>query len=228
MESSWLAAFLVGLLGGVHCFGMCGGIVTALSLGIREDLREHRNKLLWLQSAYNLGRIISYTVAGFIAGALGFFAHDLSGMQEVRTGLQLLAAAIMIALGLYLGGWWFGLLKVEQLGSGLWKYIEPAGRKLIPVQTVGGALGLGLVWGWLPCGLIYSVLIWALAVADPVQGAILMLSFGMGTLPNLLLMGIFAARLGRYLQKTWLRKTAGALVVAFGLWQLQAAIGVVG
>ena len=159
-----------------------------------------------------------------MAGALGFFAHDLSGMQEVRIGLQLIAAVIMIALGLYLGGWWFGLLKVEQMGSGLWKYIEPIGRKLIPVQTMSGALGLGLVWGWLPCGLIYSVLIWALAVANPIEGALLMLSFGLGTLPNLLLMGIFAAQLGRYLQKVWLRKIAGVLVVVFGLWQFYDAI----
>lgn len=223
-EGSWLTAFLVGFLGGVHCFGMCGGIVTALSFGVREDLREHQQKLLGLQLAYNLGRIISYTTAGFIAGALGFFAHDLSGMQEVRIGLQLIAAVIMIALGLYLGGWWFGLLKIEQMGSGLWKHIEPIGRKLIPVQTMGGALSLGLVWGWLPCGLIYSVLIWALAVADPVEGALLMLSFGLGTLPNLLLMGVFAAQLGRYLQKAWLRKMAGMLVVVFGLWQLYDAI----
>jgi len=224
VESSWLTAFLVGFLGGVHCFGMCGGIVTALSFGVREDIREHQQKLLGLQLAYNLGRIISYTTAGFIAGALGFFAHDLSGMQEIRIGLQLVAAVIMIALGLYLGGWWFGLLKVEQMGSGLWKHIEPIGRKLIPVQTMSGALGLGLVWGWLPCGLIYSVLIWALAVADPVEGALLMLSFGLGTLPNLLLMGVFAAQLGRYLQKSWLRKMAGMLVVVFGLWQLYDAI----
>ena len=223
-EGSWLTAFLVGFLGGVHCFGMCGGIVTALSFGVREDLREQQQKLLGLQLAYNLGRIISYTTAGFIAGALGFFAHDLSGMQEVRIGLQLIAAIIMIALGLYLGGWWFGLLKVEQMGSGLWKHIEPIGRKLIPVQTMGGALSLGLVWGWLPCGLIYSVLIWALAVADPVEGALLMLSFGLGTLPNLLLMGVFAAQLGRYLQKAWLRKMAGMLVVVFGFWQLYRAI----
>ncbi len=223
-EGSWLTAFLVGFLGGVHCFGMCGGIVTALSFGVRADLREHQQKLLGLQLAYNFGRIISYTTAGFIAGALGFFAHDLSGMQEVRIGLQLMAAIIMIALGLYLGGWWFGLLKVEQMGSGLWKRIEPIGRKLIPVQTMSGALSLGLVWGWLPCGLIYSVLIWALAVADPVEGALLMLSFGLGTLPNLLLMGVFAAQLGRYLQKAWLRKMAGMLVVVFGLWQLYDAI----
>ncbi|RUM94112.1 MAG: sulfite exporter TauE/SafE family protein [Thiothrix sp.] len=224
IESSWLSAFLVGFLGGVHCFGMCGGIVTALSLGVREDIREHQQKLLWLQLAYNLGRIISYTTAGLIAGTLGFFAHDLSGMQEVRIGLQLIAAVIMIALGLYLGGWWFGLLKVEQMGSGLWRYVEPLGRKLIPVQTMGGALGLGLVWGWLPCGLIYSVLIWALAVADPAEGALLMLSFGLGTLPNLLLMGVFAAQVGRYLQKAWLRKMAGMLVVVFGAWQIYDAI----
>ncbi len=223
-ESSWLTAFIVGLLGGVHCFGMCGGIVAALSLGVREDFREQQKKLLRLQLMYNFGRIMSYTLAGFVAGTLGFFAHDLSGMEGVRVSLQLIAAVIMVALGLYLGGWWFGLLKVEQMGSGLWKYIEPIGRKLIPVQTMSAALALGLVWGWLPCGLIYSVLIWALAVADPVKGALLMLSFGLGTLPNLLLMGVFAAQLGQFLKKVWLRKVAGILVVGFGMWQFYGAI----
>lgn len=226
METNWLGAFIVGLLGGVHCFGMCGGIVAALSFGVREDFRHRQRVMLELQIGYNLGRIISYGIAGFIAGALGLFAHDLVGMHAVRTVLQILAATIMISLGLYLGGWWFGLVKVEKAGTRLWKQIEPLGRKLIPVQTVGGALGLGLVWGWLPCGLIYSVLIWALALADPVQGAILMLSFGLGTLPNLLLMGVFAAQLGQFLRKAWIKRLAGALVIGFGVWQLLVATGI--
>jgi sulfite exporter TauE/SafE len=217
---NWVAAFIVGFLGGVHCFGMCGGVVTALSLGVRQDFREVPQRLLGLQFAYNFGRIISYTVAGFIAGALGFFAHDLTGMQSVRSVLQLVAATIMIALGLYLGGWWFGLVRIERMGAGLWRYVEPIGRNMIPVQTLSGAVGLGLVWGWLPCGLIYSVLIWALAAADPLRGAQLMLSFGLGTLPNLLLMGVFAARLGQYLKKAWVRRVAGALVILLGVWQL--------
>ena len=224
VEFSYFSAFLVGLLGGVHCFGMCGGIVSALSLGIREDLGRQPYRLLMLQLGYNLGRVSSYGLAGVIAGTLGLLALDLTGMLVVRISLQVAAALMMLALGLYLGGWWRGITRVERAGSHLWKLIEPLSRKLIPVQSVGGAIVLGMVWGWLPCGLIYSVLIWALSTGSPSQGGLLMLSFAAGTLPNLLLMGVFAARMGVYLRRAGVRQLAGAVVIGLGLWQLGLAL----
>jgi len=138
----------------------------------------------------------------------------------------LLAALMMIALGLYLAGWWFGLSRLERLGGKVWSLLEPLGRGLLPVKTPLRALLLGSLWGWLPCGLVYSVLIWALAAGDPQTGALLLLSFGLGTLPNLLAMGLFANRLRRWVQLPWVRRLAGGLVLAFGLlglWRVLVA-----
>lgn len=225
-----LAAFLVGLLGGVHCAGMCGGIVAALSLGTAGSVpsaRAVRKGTPWaLLLAYNLGRISGYAVGGALAGGVGWFATRLVTVNQAQLVLQSLAGLFLVALGLYLAGWWQGLARVERAGGLLWRRIEPLGRRFVPVRNPGQALVVGLVWGWLPCGLVYSVLIWSVSAGDPLRGAMLMAAFGMGTLPNLLLMGAMAARLGAILRQTRVRNLAGALVVVFGLWMLLQAWGV--
>jgi len=214
--SLW-SAFLVGLLGGVHCVGMCGGIVTALSLGLPANDRSRRWRF---QLSYNLGRIASYSLAGALFGGIGWLASNWSGIHQVQLGLQWLAALFMIALGLYLGGWWNGLTRIEQLGGVVWSRLEPLGRRFLPVRRSGQALMLGAVWGWLPCGLVYSVLVWAISAGSPGQGAALLLSFGLGTLPNLLLMGAAADRLAARVRDVRTRRLAGLLVVGFGLYTL--------
>lgn len=214
------SAVLVGLLGGVHCVGMCGGIVGALSIGLPADRSR------WpIQLAYNLGRIASYTLAGAIAGGLGYFFSGLLPVRQAQQGLLLLAGLFMVLLGLYLGGWWNLLARVEQAGGVLWKRIEPLGRGLLPVRRVRQALALGVLWGWLPCGLVYSVLIWSVSAGSALKGAGLMLAFGLGTLPNLLLMGAAAARLQAWVRRPWVRQLAGAAILLFGVYQIANAIG---
>lgn len=222
-HGSYLAAFLVGLLGGVHCVGMCGGIVGALSLGLPPEIRAQPARLLPFLFAYNIGRVASYVAAGALVGGVGWFAANLGDVHIAQRILQGLAGAFMVALGLYLGGWWYGLTRVEALGGRLWRYLEPLGRHLMPVTRPVRAFQLGLVWGWLPCGLVYSVLIWALSAGGAVQGAFLMGAFGLGTLPNLLLMGTFASQLARATRRRWVRAVAGVLVAAFGGYTLAMA-----
>jgi sulfite exporter TauE/SafE len=217
------AAFLIGLLGGVHCAGMCGGIVGALTLGLPESIRSSHRRMFPYHVAYNVGRILSYTLAGALVGGLGQII-SLSGVHSAQLALQLLAGLFLIALGLYLGGWWLGLAQVERTGALLWRRIEPLGRRFIPVQTPVQALVLGMVWGWLPCGLVYSVLVWALATGSIRDGAAIMLVFGLGTLPNLLAMGVFAAQLSRLVRSAWTRWAAGALVIAFGAYTLAGTL----
>ncbi|MGF1643540.1 MAG: sulfite exporter TauE/SafE family protein [Thiotrichales bacterium] len=226
-ENSVITAFVVGLLGGVHCLGMCGGIVGALSLGTQSSsgASPFRIRFVLILSAYNLGRILTYTLVGAMAGWLGAAALDLARLNATQHGLLLVAGVFMVLLGLYLGGWWLGLLHVERFGGRLWRHIEPLGRRLLPIRSPAGAFGLGLVWGWLPCGLVYSVLIWALASGSASQGAWLMLAFGLGTLPNLLLMGALAGWLTQFIRNTAVRRTAGGLVVALGLYQIALAAG---
>jgi len=216
-ETGPIAAFLVGLLGGVHCVGMCGGIVGAVSVGLPGQSR-------WpLLLGYNAGRIASYALAGAVAGGLGLFFSGLLPVRHAQQALLVLAALFMILLGLYLGGWWPLLARLERLGGHLWKRIEPLGRGLLPVRRPGQALALGLLWGWLPCGLVYSVLIWSVTAGGAAQGALLMLAFGLGTLPNLLLMGAAAARLQRWVRRHGVRRAVGAAILLFGLYQLWQA-----
>ncbi len=223
--TSLATAFVVGLLGGVHCVGMCGGVVSMLTLGIAPERRGDLAGLLPLQFGYNLGRVAGYALAGAISGGIGAVLAQAGLLYWGQRALYALAACVMIALGLYLGGWWRGLAVIERAGAGLWRRIEPIGRRLLPIRSWTQAVAVGLVWAWLPCGLVYSVLILALGTGSPVQGALLMLAFGLGTLPNLLGIGLLAGLASRYLAAVWLRRTAGLLVMGFGLaalWQVVA------
>lgn len=219
-ESSYFAALLLGLFGGVHCAGMCGGVVGALCFGLPEQVRGRGARLFPYLLAYNSGRLVSYTVAGALMGGVGLVAAQMAVQHEFRLGLQVVAGLFMVVLGLYLGGWWSGLVQLERIGKPIWSRLEPLGRRLLPVRSLPQAFAFGLVWGWLPCGLVYTALIWAVTAAGPVEGGMLMLSFGIGTLPNLFAMGVFAARLGQFLRRTAVRRAAGAMVIAFGLVSL--------
>ncbi len=219
-EASFIAALLVGLLGGVHCVGMCGGIVGALTFGLPAEVRQSPVRVFPYLVAYNMARITAYVLAGALMGGLGWLAAGLVAMHAAQLVLQVIAGGFMVLLGLYLAGWWAGLARVERAGGVLWRKIEPFARTLLPVKSPRHAVMLGFVWGWLPCGLVYSVLIWALASGSPTQGALLLLGFGLGTLPNLMLMGVFAAQLARFLRQAWVRALAGTLVIGLGIYTL--------
>jgi hypothetical protein len=215
-DSGYLALFLVGLLGGTHCVGMCGGIVGALSMGAPGRWSMHL--------AYNAGRILSYTAAGAAAGALGAASMSLEGQMPVRLVLYLLANLMLVALGLYLLGVTRALAFTERAGQHLWRRLQPLTRRFLPARTVAQALPLGLLWGWLPCGLVYSALASSLTAGSASRGALLMLCFGLGTLPNLLLAGILFARLNEFVRRPVVRTLSGLLVLGFGLYGLLALI----
>jgi sulfite exporter TauE/SafE len=184
--------FIVGLLGGGHCAGMCGGIVGALSMQSPAGKPS-----LAVHLAYNVGRILSYTIAGLLVGAVGYAAGNLMALQR---GLYVFASLMLVALGLYLLGATQALAVVERAGQALWTRIQPVTGRFLPVRGVAQALPLGLLWGWLPCGLVYSALTTALASGSALHGAATMLAFGLGTLPNLLLAGLLLARFRRFAQ----------------------------
>lgn len=220
-HSQYLVAFITGLLGGVHCFGMCGGIVGALTLNIQKD--KQQSSLLAINLGYNIGRIFGYMVAGAIVGFLGSTLVDLTGIQSAQQVLAAIAAVFMIALGLYLAGIWSGLSKIEFIGQKLWTFIQPFTKRFIPVQNFQQAVPLGFLWGWLPCGLVYTALIWTLYSGGAVEGALIMLAFGLGTLPNLLAMGVIATRLTKWVRNPSVKLIAGLLVVLLGLITLKRA-----
>ncbi|MCL2345855.1 MAG: sulfite exporter TauE/SafE family protein [Desulfobulbus sp.] len=215
-DSGYIALFLVGLLGGAHCVGMCGGIVGALSFGAPGRWRLHL--------AYNGGRIVSYAAAGAVAGALGAVSLGLDGQLPIRLALYLLANLMLVALGLYLLGVTRALALTERAGQRLWRRIQPLTRRFLPARTVAQAFPLGLLWGWLPCGLVYSALASALTAGSAGRGALLMLCFGLGTLPNLLLAGMLLARLNEFVRRPVVRTLSGLLVLSFGLYGLFALL----
>lgn len=225
LQPDYLGAFLVGLVGGVHCLGMCGGIVSALAFSLPTNQRQEQGGLWPLLLAYNSGRILGYGLAGALVGGLGATALSFIHVEGLRQGMQVFAALFMMALGLYLAGIWRGgVAQVENAGRVLWRYMEPLGRRFMPVDSAFKALPLGFVWGWLPCGMVYSVLIWALTAGSALKGLLLMLAFGLGTLPNLLLMGTAALRLNHLTRNPALRRMAGALVSVLGIWLLWQAL----
>jgi len=207
------SALILGLLGGGHCLGMCGGLMGALTLAIPPAQRGRRLRLLL---AYNLGRILSYACAGLLLGLAGWAVAN----SPAAMALRVVAALLLIAMGLYLAGWWSGLTRIEALGRGLWRRIQPAASRLMPVSSMPRALLLGALWGWLPCGLVYSTLLWAASQGNAGYSAALMLAFGLGTWPVLLATGLAAERVNALLRRRSVRMAGGVLVILFGLWTL--------
>lgn len=213
IELSLFSAFLVGLLGGGHCIGMCGGFVGAISVHLPQQQSAQLPFLL----AYNMGRIFSYSLAGVVAGLIGASSFLLSHLLPIQKILYVFSSGMLILLGLYLGGFWYGITYLEKIGSHFWKYLQPYSKQFIPIKHLNQAFILGSLWGWLPCGLVYSVLIAAIATGSAANGGLLMLAFGLGTLPTLLAMGLTAVQLKQFLQNKWVRRASGLLVIGFGL-----------
>lgn len=204
------AAFAAGLLGGVHCAGMCGGIAASLSA-------SSRGPALSRQLGFNAGRIASYAAAGAAAGGVGSLAQSAGPMLSVQLVLFVAANALMILLGLYVAGWGGAVLRIEGAGRLLWRHVEPAARRVFPIDSWAKSIAAGLLWGWVPCGLVYSMLMLALASGGPLQGATVMAAFGLGTLPTLLAAGFAVRKLDLLRRAPWIRQGAGATIVAMGV-----------
>lgn len=212
LEAMLVAAFAAGLMGGVHCAAMCGGIVGAVCKSQAADSGARWRVAL----AYNGGRILSYCVAGGIAGAVGQAGLAFRGGAFAQHTLLAAGGAALVMLGLYLAGIAPFMRAVESVGAAVWRRIQPWSRHFLPVDSVPRALGLGAVWGWLPCGMVYAVLLTALASGDARHGALVMFAFGAGTLPNLLSFNFFFDRLERWRRVRLVRVAASLLIVAFG------------
>ena len=220
LELTLVAAFLIGLASALHCVGMCGGIIGALSFSLPEPVRTQRPLLLGYLLAYNGGRVASYTLAGSLVGALGSGLFDNLSPTFGHQVLRLLAAVLLVGIGLYLAGWFPRFAQLERIGVPLWKRLEPLGQKLLPVRSPLQAFGFGLVWGWLPCGLVYSTLLWSASSGSGTRGALTMLMFGLGTLPAVMTAGIFTGWITRFARNRRLRVVVGVLLILMALLTL--------
>lgn len=226
VEASLLSVFLFGLLGGLHCAGMCGGIVAVMGsgaargrpVGIRVTAApQDRLAALPVLVGYNLGRITSYTLGGALAGAVGSTAFLARDMLPVQRAGYFIANCVLIAMGLYLIGVLRPLAALESMGGGLWRVLRPLATRTLTAHRFFPALAAGLLWGWVPCGMVYAVLIAGLASGSALEGASLALAFGLGTLPNLVALGWSASALSRWLDRRAVRVAAGILVIGFGV-----------
>lgn len=226
-----LPVFLIGLLGGVHCIGMCGGIVSAFSVASAPRRRfpvpvittaapfmqtEAVDTSLRVLS-YNAGRISSYALAGAMAGGVAQGARALSWLSSFEVVAYWLANLMLVLLGLYLMDAWRGLSHLESAGRIVWRRIQPFMKYFLPMDTPFKAFALGGLWGWVPCGMVYSVLLTAMLSGSAASGAAVMLAFGLGTLPTLLSIGLLGTRLQAWTRRRSVRIVAGLLVLAFGL-----------
>ena len=216
-NASYLAALLMGLLSSLHCIGMCGSIIGTLTFSLSPELRNSKTRLFGIVLNYNLGRIISYGLAGAVVGVLESFLSLPFTQGQAHRLLQLISAAIMTGAGLYLGGWFPRFAYIEKLGTRFWKLIEPFGRKLIPVKSRSQALLFGMIWGWLPCGLIYTALALAATTGNIVHSAITMFAFGLGTLPAVMGVGIMTPLLTRLSRAQRFKHIVGVLFIVFAL-----------
>lgn len=211
-------------MGAGHCIGMCGGLIGAFS----SQLPSHGNKNQFVSRlqfllTYNLGRILSYAAAGAFVGGSASALGLLFDLDIYLITLRIIAGVMMIATGLYIANIWSGIVQVERLGKLVWRFIAPVANRILPIQTAPQAFLGGVLWGWLPCGLVYSTLTWAVASNSAQQGALIMVAFGLGTLPALLSVGMAANALGQWVKNRMVRLISGATLVLFGLQTLYIA-----
>jgi sulfite exporter TauE/SafE len=216
-SSSYLVAFIMGLFSSMHCIGMCGSIIGTLTLSLSPDIRNNKKLLLPFVFNYNFGRITSYTIAGAFAGVIEALLTMHLGETHGHRVLQLLSAAIMASAGLYIAGWFPRFAYIEKAGTHIWKKIEPYGRKLIPVKSRTQAYLFGMVWGWLPCGLVYAALTLAVTAGDVSKSALTMLAFGLGTLPAVMGVGIMTSILTRLSRMQRFKQAIGLFMIALAL-----------
>lgn len=206
-----LGLFMVGTLSGGHCLLMCGGIAHLISRSESTPSKAWRKIL-----AYNLGRIFGYTLLGGLVGAMSQFFFTAVSAPWWRMGAQIVTAAVFLLMGIYVAGWRQILLPLERIGAPLWQCVEPLTRRFLPPKHLHQALMLGLLWGFLPCGLVYGALIAALASQSAAHGALSLLAFGLGTLPNLLLIGWGFQFLNRWRSQAWFRYGSAGLLITWG------------
>jgi len=215
-------ALLTGLLGSGHCLGMCGGLVAALSLpggGQRNGLLFH---LL-----YNAGRITTYTLIGLTVGWLGSAIAYAETFATFARAVLLGSDIFVILIGLGSAGLLqrFNLMSLECVSPV--QVLTTAVRSLRRLPPALAALPLGLLLGFIPCGFLYAMAITAAQSAAPMRGAQIMLAFGLGTAPSLLLFGTAAHWLGRRVRR-WMLLGAGLMVALMGVYNLSRHLQMIG
>ncbi|MDD2864693.1 MAG: sulfite exporter TauE/SafE family protein [Methylococcales bacterium] len=215
--SSLSVALLMGLFSSLHCIGMCGSIIGSLTFSLAPEIRNDKKRLLPFILSYNAGRITSYGIAGALAGLLEVLVTMPLGETHGHRILQIISALIMTGAGLYIAGWFPRFAYIEKLGLHVWRRVEPFGRKLIPVKNCKNAYLFGMVWGWIPCGLVYAALALTVTTGNVLQSSLTMVAFGLGTLPAVLGVGAMIGILTRLAANQRFKQIVGIIMIALAL-----------
>ncbi|SMY31952.1 hypothetical protein PMAL9190_00281 [Photobacterium malacitanum] len=213
IELNFMTALIIGLTGAGHCISMCGGIAAAVTMGMPNKPQQQWVYLL----GYNLGRISAYMVAGLIVSQAVVEVAELAGTSIALISLRIVASIMMVILGLYIGNWWSGLIYIERIGHFLWRYIAPISQLFLPLTSPLKAIPFGFLWGWLPCGLVYSTLTWAAVSGSATDGMVIMFAFGLGTLPAMLAVGAIADKLKSLLKNSYFKRANALFIIIYGM-----------
>lgn len=213
---SLLTAFIIGLVGNIHCLGMCSGIILLLSLNLSEN---KKNEKLLYQIYYNTGRIIGYLIINVIAFTLGIIIIKTLGIENTKF-LKLISGITLILISTYLISSINLIKKFEQFGSKIWIQIKKITKIIIPVKNPIQAIILGILWANIPCGLVYSTLIWSISSGSIVKSLTLMILFGLGTLPSMLGLGFISTKTKKIVNSKFFKIVSFFILISLGFFNI--------
>jgi len=214
-----LTALIAGLAGGAHCFGMCGGMAGALGMRARTISKSTAQASLH-GSLYHVGRICGYASIGAIGGTFGHSAHWMLDLTRFESALRIAAGVLTVLVAIRILWRWNAFAPIERVGARLWQMLQPWARRASLNEHWLGSVLTGLLWGWLPCGLVYSMVLLTLTTGSAIEGATVMLAFGIGTLPAMASSTVLLGAWPRLTQRPWFRAGTGTLLLLFGVWMM--------
>jgi uncharacterized protein len=223
ISTTLLAAFIAGFAGSAHCFGMCGGMAGALGMRARQAAKSNTEASA-RAFLYHFGRIAGYASIGAIGGALGHSMHWALDLTRFESILRTAAGVLTLLIALRLLTRWNAFAPLERLGARFWVKLQPLSKRASASSHWSGSIATGLLWGWLPCGLVYSMVLMTFTTGSALEGAAVMFAFGLGTLPAMASTSILlGASWPAISQQRWFKATAGSVLVVFGIWMIVAA-----
>jgi sulfite exporter TauE/SafE len=208
------AAFVAGIAGSAHCFAMCGSLAAAFGMRTRNAL------------SYHAGRLSGYAIAGAICGLLGATLQAVLDLARIGSWLRIASGVLLLLIAFRMLSPWNPLHWLETLGAKFWRQLQPLTQKTGSMSGRAQALALGFLWGWLPCGLVYSMLLFAALSGDALQGGSILLAFGLGTLPAMLTSTMLASHVQQLMRNRWPRFASGVLLLALGAWMIWISLSV--
>lgn len=217
------AAFIAGIAGSAHCFAMCGGLAGALGMRARAT-SSSAGAAFGNALSYHAGRLSGYTVAGAICGLIGATLQAVLDLARIGSVLRIASGVLLVLIALRMLSPWNPLRWLETLGAKFWRRLQPFTLGTSNMIGHTQAVALGFLWGWLPCGLVYSMLLFAALSGHALNGAAILFAFGLGTLPSMLTSSVLASGVQRLLKQRWPRFASGALLLLFGVWMIWSSL----